>query len=116
MDASTSRQVCEIIAGLLFADGELHPEEAKFFGRLLTRFGMPEDTRVTPVADPASAVARLRQLDPAAQSETLTLLIAAAGSDKVLHPAERILLGAVAEELGVGEEELDKRLQEALTG
>lgn len=116
MDATTSRQVCEIIAGLLFADGELHPDEAKFFGRLLTRFGMAEDTRVTPVDDAAAAVARLRQLSPEIRTETLGLLIAAAGSDGVLHPAERILIGAVAEELGVGEEELEQRLQNSLTG
>ena len=114
MDTETSQRVCEIIAGLLFADGDFHTEEAKFFSRLLARFGLPSDTKVDHIEDAAAAIARLRELGATERNETLALLIEAAVADGVVHPAERILIGAVGEELGVSEEVIDARLKLAL--
>ncbi len=115
MLASTGREVCGIIAGLVFADGEFHAGEEKLLTRLLVRFGLPPDTRIEPVPDAGAAIELLKRLAEPDKHETLTLLIEAAAADGVLHPAERILLGAVAEELGVSDAELDQRLHTALS-
>lgn len=114
MDAETSRRACEIISGLLFADGELHPSEERFFRALLARFGLPAETRASAALDEEGALAKLRALPEAARRETLGLLIEAAAADGTLHPAERVLIGAVADELGVSEEEVDRDLKRAL--
>jgi uncharacterized tellurite resistance protein B-like protein len=115
MDDRKSRDICEIIAGLIFADGELHPGEEKFYKRLLVRFGLPEETKVEAVKNPTEALAKLRTLPEADRLETLSLLMQAAAADGVLHPAERVLIGAVGAELGIEEEEIDRRLQAAMT-
>ncbi len=112
MDANTSREVCEIIMGLLLVDGELHQEEARFLARVRSRFGLSHDTKIAPVKDAAEALAKLRGLDAEDRNETLSLMIAAAGADGVVHHAERILLGTIAEELGIDEEELERRLEQ----
>jgi uncharacterized tellurite resistance protein B-like protein len=115
MDERTSRNICEIISGLIFADGVLHPEEERLLARVLVRFGLPADTKVEPVKDVADALGKLRTLSEPNRLETLSLLIDAAAADGVLHPAERILIGAVGDELGIDDEEIDKRLQLALS-
>jgi DnaJ-domain-containing protein 1 len=114
MDATTSRSVCRIILGLCFADGELAPAEERFFERLLARFSLSR-AEVAPIADQAEALAELRRLPEPTRHETLALLVDAAAADGVLHPAERILIGAVAEELGIAEEEVDERLMTVLS-
>ncbi|MCA9618438.1 MAG: hypothetical protein KC731_05445 [Myxococcales bacterium] len=114
MDDSERRRVCELVAGLLLSDGELHPREAGFLHRVLGHFGMPEDTSVKPVIDRHAAVASLRALDTEDQQETLQLLIDAAAADGQIAPAERIFLGALASELSVAEADLDSRLRRAL--
>lgn len=113
MDDRKSRDICEIIAGLIFADGELHPGEQKFYQRMLERFGLPKDAELEPI-DPPVALEKLRGLAPPDRVETLRLLMEAAAADGVLHPAERVLIGAVGDELGVSEDEIDLRLQAAL--
>lgn len=113
MDDRKSRDICEIIAGLIFADGELHPGEQKFYQRMLERFGLPKDAKLEPI-EPAVALEKLRNLPPPERVETLRLLMDAAAADGVLHPAERVLIGAVGDELGVSEDEIDIRLQAAL--
>lgn len=113
MDDRKSRDICAIIAGLIFADGELHPGEEKFYQRMLERFGLPKDAKLEPVT-PNIALEKLRSLPPPERVETLRLLMEAAAADGVLHPAERVLIGAVGDELGVSEEEIDLRLQAAL--
>lgn len=115
MNRDESRSVCEILAGLLFADGELHPEEALLLDRVKERFGLAPDAVIQPAADVDTALSKLRALPEADRHQTLELLIEAAAADGVLHPAERILLGAVADELGVPDARVDARLREALT-
>lgn len=114
MDATTSRSVCRIILGLCVADGELAPAEERFFERLLARFGLPR-AEVAPITDHDEALAELRRLPDTARHETLGLLVEAAAADGVLHPAERILIGAVAEELGIADAEVEERLMTALS-
>ncbi|MBL8743473.1 MAG: TerB family tellurite resistance protein [Myxococcales bacterium] len=113
MDERKGRDICAIIAGLIFADGELHPGEAKFYERMLERFGLPRDVKLEPVPSDI-ALEKLKSLAPADRVETMRLLMEAAAADGVLHPAERVLIGAVGDELGVSEDELDMRLQAAL--
>jgi uncharacterized tellurite resistance protein B-like protein len=110
MDETTSRQVCEIIAGLIFADGDLHERELAFLARLRARFGLSDAVKLVPPRRSEDALSMLRVLEPEVRKETLSLLIAAAAADGIIHPAERILLGAVAEELDVSEQDLDARL------
>ena len=114
MDDRKSRDICESIAGLIFADGELHPGEEKFYKRLLVRFGLPEDTKIDAVENAAEALLKLRALPEADRLETLSLLMQAAAADGVLHPAERVLIGAVGDELGIDEDEIDRRLHAAM--
>ncbi len=116
MDETASRAVCSIILGLCFADGELHPGEERFLQRLLARFGLPSDTKVSPIQDHGEAIARLAALSEADRHETLALMVAAAAADGVVHPAERVLIGAVADELGLSQAEVDERLRGALVG
>jgi uncharacterized tellurite resistance protein B-like protein len=113
MDDRKSRDICAIIAGLIFADGELHPGEEKFYQRMLERFGLAKDAKLEPLAQDL-ALEKLRTLSPPDRVETLRLLMEAAAADGVLHPAERVLIGAVGDELGVSEDEIDMRLQAAL--
>ena len=114
MDANTSREVCEIIMGLLLADGDLHQDEARFLVRVRARFGLSHEMKIVAAKDAGEALEKLRRLGVDDRNEALSLMIAAAGADGVIHHAERILLGAVAEELGIGEEELEQRLQAAV--
>lgn len=114
MDEARSRSVCEILAGLIFADGELHDDERALLGRVKRRFGLPASFEPRPIADADAALDRLRALPEADRHETLALLIEAAAADGELHHAERVLVGAVGDELGVGEAEIDERLRAAL--
>ena len=114
MDDGERRRVCELVAGLLLSDGELHPKEAGFLHRVLSRFGMPVDTSVKPTVDQDDALASLRQLAPDDQRQTLQLLIEAAAVDGQIAVAERTFLGALADELEVDEEELERRLVTAI--
>ena len=114
MDVQTGRQVCELIAGVLFSDDELHDAERRFFERMVASFGLPADTKPSPLADHAAAIAKLAALPEAVRHDALGLLIEAAVADgKIVH-AERVLLGVLAEELGVDADELDERLRDAL--
>jgi uncharacterized tellurite resistance protein B-like protein len=113
MDDEKSRDICAIIAGLIFADGELHPGEERFYKRVLERFGLPSDATLEPL-EAGLALEKLRSLPPPERVETMRLLMDAAAADGVLHPAERVLIGAVGDELGVSEDEIDIRLQAAL--
>ncbi len=113
MDQTTSRTVCRIILGLTMADGELHPGEERFLERLMERFGL-QRSAVEPVVDPAEALAQLRSLPEATRHDTLALMVEAAAADGLLHPAERILIGAVADELGLPQSEVDEKLGQAL--
>lgn len=114
MDENTKRQVCELIAGMLHADDELHPDEATFFKRVLKRFGLPEDTEIRPITDHAAVVRKLAALPTDSKGETLDLLVIAAAADGQIVPAERIFLGVVADELGIDQDVLDEKVHDAL--
>lgn len=115
MNEAQSRGVCEILAGLIFADGELHEAERALLERVKARFGLPASFTPSPETDPDAALEKLRALPEADRHETLSLLIEAASADGVLHHAERVLIGAVGDELGVPDAEIDARLRAALS-
>ncbi len=115
MNEAQSRGVCEILAGLIFADGELHDAERALLERVKRRFGLPESFEPAPATDPEAALEKLRALSEADRHETLSLLIEAASADGVLHHAERVLIGAIGDELGVDEAVIDARLRAALS-
>lgn len=114
MEAETSRNVCALIAGMIFVDGELHPNEQKLYDRVRAQFGVGDDVSIAPVTDHDEAIATLRALPEADRDTTLSLLIEAAVADGMLHPAERILIGSLAAELGIDEAAIDERLTAAL--
>ena len=114
MDEQTSIEICGLIAGVLSSDQDMHPNEANFLQRVRKRFNVPKGARVEPIVDGAEAVEKLRGFPEDVRAEALELLIQAAASDGKIAPAERILLGVVADELDVDQEELDDRLQKEL--
>jgi uncharacterized tellurite resistance protein B-like protein len=79
----------------------------------MERFGLARSA-VAPITDQAEALAQLRDLPESARHETLELMVEAAAADGLLHPAERILIGAVADELGLSQDEVDDKLGQAL--
>lgn len=114
MDAPTSSKICGLIAGILSSDEDLHPHEAQFLQRMRTRFGLAKGTRIEPIVDHERARATLRGFTPEVRNETLDLLIEAAAADGKIAAAERIYLGVMADELALGQDELDDRLQQQL--
>ena len=112
MDKATREKVGRLIAGILASDFELDEREDAFLDRILTNFDIPAVERSTLAAtiDRAEAAATMRRLPPAAQSEALALLIAAAMADGNVADEEREYLHAIGEELGVPAAEIDKRI------
>jgi uncharacterized tellurite resistance protein B-like protein len=116
MDQQMRHQVCELIAGVISSDQEVDEGEADFLQRVRARFGVPKGTEVKPTVDRAEAVAKLAALPAGSRKQVLDLLIQAATVDGKIVPAERELLGALAGEMGIGEDDLDLLLVAALDG
>ena len=113
MDEKNSLQVCGIIAGVLIADDHIHPHEADFLKRVKARFGVSEETKVEPVGH-EEAVVKLRELPEELRKETLDLVVQGTAADGKIDIGERIFLGAVAKELSMSQDDLDKMVQSAL--
>ena len=116
MDAHTARQVCRLIAGIVVSDDDLSPEEDAFVNRMLERFGIPLEERevVFPTIYAVDASSTLKGLPEEIRMEAFDLLIEAAALDGTIAPEELGYLDAVREVVGASEEELSKRLNEAL--
>ena len=116
MDNEQRRRICRLIAGLVVADSELAPEEDAFVDRMLQGFGIPLEERdsIFPILDDKEAAAEIRSLPPEVQQQALTLLVQAAAVDGHVVDEERSYIHAVGNAIGVGKDDLDRRMSEAL--
>lgn len=116
MEKDVAHRVCELIAGLLAADGELHPAESDFLRRTLVALRRdiePVDELHPPLEGPQAAAA-LQDLPEEVRQEAFELLVAAAVVDGKVVPAEQRFLESVAAGLGVGADQLQARIAEQL--
>jgi uncharacterized tellurite resistance protein B-like protein len=118
MEAALRTRVARLIAGLVVSDDDLDPAEEAFLDRMLARFGIAEEQResIFPIVDRSEAAAEVRALPGDVQLEALALLIEATAADGKIADEEREYLRAVAEAIGVGDQELESRIQGALAG
>src|SRR5262245_13813556 len=119
MDQSTRRRVCELVAGIIASDKELHPAELKFMLKTFAAFGVAtgkDDEAVCPTVTGIEASKAMRALPENVRSEAIDLLIESAVSDGKVTPAEREWLSAVARAADVAEAHLEERLAEKLLG
>lgn len=116
MDATTARQVCRLIAGIVVSDDDLSPDEDDFVNRLLERFGIPLEERdvIFPIIYSVDAAETLKGLPGAVQTEAFELLVEAASLDGSIAPEELGYLEAVSEVVGVSRDALSDRLAAAL--
>lgn len=116
MDKEVARKVCELVAGILAADGEMHPAEGELMGRVLKAFGDPFDfgQHVQPLLHGSDAARAMSELPKEVRSEVLELMIEAAIVDGKVLPAEQEYLAIVAVAMGVEPAELDERIAERL--
>jgi uncharacterized tellurite resistance protein B-like protein len=116
MDQDTSRTVCRLIAGIVVSDDDLDATEDAFVDRMLAKFGLPPEEReaIFPILDRSEAADAIRALSPDVQKEALGLLLEAAAADGKIAKEEREYLAAVADELHIAADEIDRRLDEEL--
>ena len=117
MDAQTRRKVCELVAGIIATDKELHPAELKFLLKTFDTFGIAkgnEDEAVCPTVSRVEAAKAMADLPADVRRETMGLLVQSAVVDGKVVPAERDYLLAVARAAEVSEDELDVLLTDGL--
>jgi uncharacterized tellurite resistance protein B-like protein len=104
--------ICRLIAGIVVADDDLEASEEAFLDKLLAKFDIPASERdsIFPIVDRDEAAQTIRGLPKEAQETALTLLIEATVADGVVKREEREYLDAVAQELGVAEADLERRV------
>jgi tellurite resistance protein len=108
--------VCELIAGIIATDGELHASENLFLGKLFGKLGLlgGGELVIAPTTSTVEAARAMSELSPEVQQEALALLIDAAVADGKVVPDERRYLEAVGEAAGLSKDELDTRIAERL--
>ena len=117
MDWNTRRHICELVAGIIASDRELHPAEFKFMMKTFRAFGIAtgeETEAVCPSVSTVEASRAMRLLPEEVRREAMDLLIASAVSDGKVTPAEREWLLAVARAAGVSEQMIEETLAERL--
>jgi hypothetical protein len=117
VDPKTGRKVCELIAGIIATDKELHPSELQFMLRTFAAFGVArgdEDEALCPTVTAVEAERQMGELPEDVQQEALRLLVSSAVVDGKVTPAERDWLVAVARAAGVSGEAVDERIAAAL--
>jgi len=116
MDDKTGRKVCQLVAGIVAADGDIDPTEDEFVKRLTRWFNLfwvkREDLQPLPTA--AQAAAEMKSLAPDVQQEVLELMIQAVAADRRYVDEERKYLERVAVVVGVPNDELDRRVAQAI--
>lgn len=111
MDRPTARRVCELVAGIIATDRELHPAELRFLLRTFETFGIAsgnDDEAVCPTVTTIEAARVMSELPMDVRKETLDLLIKTAVVDGKVVPAERAYLSAVARAAQVSEDRIDE--------
>jgi uncharacterized tellurite resistance protein B-like protein len=113
MDAELSKQVCQLVAGIVITDEDLDPAEEAFVERMLVRFGLDADQRdvIFPLVDGAQAAAAIAGMPREVQDEAFGLLLEAAAADGKIVDEEREYLRLVAQAMSVSEDELERRLK-----
>ena len=116
MHKDVAHRVCELIAGVIATDGEVHPAESKFLGRMLVALRQDIDpvAELAPTIKGPAAAEALKGLPEDVRHEAFELLVAAAIADGKVVPAEQTFLKAVAEALGMTADELDARVADRL--
>ena len=116
MDQAIALRVCELIAGIILTDGDLHPAENELLGRLLRELQISDgpETALCPAITRGEAVQAIRDLPPEVRQEALERLIDAAIIDGKVVPAEQKYLDAVARAMGVRQDDLDERVTQRL--
>lgn len=116
MHKDIAHRVCELIAGVLAVDGEIHPAESDFFGRILVALRQDIDPvdEIEPTLKGADAAKELGALPDDVRNEAFELLLAAAIVDGKVVPKEQRYLQTVAAAMGVSAEELEERLTDRL--
>jgi uncharacterized tellurite resistance protein B-like protein len=117
MDAVTRRRVCELIAGIIATDGELHPDELLFMVQTFAAFEVAtgeDDEAVCPTTTSMEAAKLMGELPEDARAEALSLLMDSAVADGKVVPAEREYLLAVGRAAGVSRDDIDDKIAEAL--
>lgn len=117
MDDVTRRRVCELIAGIVATDMELHPAELEFMLRTFQAFGIAsgdEDEAICPTVTPIEAAKMMSDLPPEVRLEAIELLLKGAVIDGKVTPQERDWLLGVGRAAGLSRDEVDDRIAEAL--
>jgi uncharacterized tellurite resistance protein B-like protein len=117
MDRPTARRVCELVAGIIATDRELHPAELRFMLKTFEAFGIAngkEDEAICPAVTSVEAAKAISDLPREVRAETMDLLIRSAAIDGKVVPAERKYLAAVARAVDVSEDSIEERIAEQL--
>jgi len=117
MDAVTRRRVCELIAGIIATDGELHPDELVFMIKAFAAFDIAtgeDDEAVCPTTTSMEAAKLMGELPQEARAEALSLLVDSAVADGKVVPAERDYLLAVGRAAGISPDDIDDKIADAL--
>ena len=117
MDSVTRRKVCELVAGIIATDQELHPSELTFMLKTFKTFGVgsgDEDEALTPMVSRMEAAKAMAELPVDIRKQTLELLIDSAVIDGKVVPAERDFLRAVAEAADLPDDDIDESLASRL--
>jgi uncharacterized tellurite resistance protein B-like protein len=117
MDAQTRRHICELVAGIIATDKELHPAELEFLLKTFATFGIAkgnEDEAICPAVSRVEAAKAMAELPPGVRREAMGLLVQSAVVDGKVVPAEREYLVAVSRAADFSEDELDALLTDAL--
>jgi hypothetical protein len=117
MNLNTRRRVCELVAGIIASDRELHPAELKFMLKTFSTFGIAtgkDDEAVCPTVTTFEAAKAMRALPEEVRHEAIDLLIRSAVTDGKVTPDEREWLLAVGRAADVPETTIEERLTEQL--
>ncbi len=116
MDRTTRQKICQLVAGIVITDDILDSKEEAFVDRMIASFGLSDTNRdvIFPLVDAKEAAEEMQRLPKDAQDEAFRLLIEAAAVDGEIVPEERAYLKAVADVLGVSQEDIEQRLANQL--
>lgn len=112
MDLSTRQKICQLVAGIVITDDILDEKEEAFVDRMIAKFGLESANRdvIFPLVDGKEAAEEIQLLPKDVQEQAFGLLIEAAAADGEVVPEERAYLQSVADAIGVGADEVERRL------